>query len=59
MFQICMKKIIGGINGDIGAVAIIINMIPKVLNAGPGLYTMKDLLPSAIMNDIRKFIRRE
>lgn len=37
------EKISGGVHGDIGTVAAIINMIPKVLNAEPGLATMKDL----------------
>jgi 4-hydroxy-tetrahydrodipicolinate reductase len=37
------QKIIGGVHGDIGTVAVILNMIPKVLNAAPGLATMKDL----------------
>jgi 2,4-diaminopentanoate dehydrogenase len=36
------------INGDSGTIAMLINMIPKVLEARPGLLTMKDLkLPSA------------
>jgi len=37
------QKIIGGVHGDVGTVAVILNMIPKVLNAAPGLATMKDL----------------
>jgi 4-hydroxy-tetrahydrodipicolinate reductase len=37
------EKIIGGINGDIGTVALIINMIPKILQAKPGLKIMNDL----------------
>jgi 4-hydroxy-tetrahydrodipicolinate reductase len=48
------EKIYGGVPGDIGTVAIIINMIPKVLNAKPGLATMMDLPPpSCIMEDLR------
>lgn len=39
------QKIIGGVHGDIGTVAVVLNMIPKVLNAAPGLVTMKDLPP--------------
>ena len=48
------QKIAGGVHGDIGTVATIINAIPKVINANPGLVTMKDLpLPSAVSDDIR------
>ena len=40
-------KIAGGIHGDIATAAIVINSIPKVLRASPGLHTMRDLpLPS-------------
>lgn len=40
-------KIAGGIHGDIATAAIVINSIPKVLTAPPGLHTMRDLpLPS-------------
>jgi hypothetical protein len=36
------------VNGDSGTIAMLINMIPKVIDAPPGLLTMKDLqLPSA------------
>ena len=36
---------------------MLVNMIPKVINARPGLVTMKDLqLPSAVMGDMRKFV---
>jgi 2,4-diaminopentanoate dehydrogenase len=31
------------VNGDVGTVAMIINSIPKVIDAPPGLVTMKDL----------------
>jgi len=51
------EKIAGGVHGDIGTVAVIVNMIPKVLNAKPGLVTMKDLpLPSAITEDVRVYL---
>lgn len=51
------EKIVGGIHGDIGTVAMVINMIPKVLNANPGLVTMKDLsLPSATVEDLRVYL---
>lgn len=40
-------KIAGGIDGDVATAAIVINSIPKVLAAAPGLHTMRDLpLPS-------------
>jgi 4-hydroxy-tetrahydrodipicolinate reductase len=40
-------KVIGGIHGDVATTSIVINSIPKVLNAAPGLHTMRDLpLPS-------------
>ncbi len=52
------EKIAGGVHGDIGTVAMIINMIPKVLNAKPGLMTMKDLpLPSATPEDMRVYLQ--
>jgi 4-hydroxy-tetrahydrodipicolinate reductase len=50
-------KIAPCIHGDIGTVAMIVNSIPKVINAQPGLVTMKDLpIPSAALNDMRKYI---
>jgi hypothetical protein len=40
-------KIAGGIHGDIATASMIVNSIPKVLGAAPGLHTMLDLpLPS-------------
>jgi 2,4-diaminopentanoate dehydrogenase len=40
-------KIAGGIHGDVATASIVINSIPKVLQAPPGLHTMRDLpLPS-------------
>ena len=40
-------KISGGIHGDIATAAIAVNSIPKVLQAPPGLRTMRDMvLPS-------------
>jgi hypothetical protein len=40
-------KIAGGIHGDIATAAIVVNSIPKVLQADPGLRTMRDMaLPS-------------
>jgi len=37
------QKIIGGVHGDIGTAAMVVNLIPKVLGAKAGLLTMKDL----------------
>ncbi|HZR23857.1 MAG TPA: hypothetical protein VFA59_09735 [Vicinamibacterales bacterium] len=40
-------KVSGGIHGDIATASIVVNSIPKVLAAPPGLHTMRDLaLPS-------------
>ena len=36
-------KISGGIHGDIATASIVVNSIPKVLHAAPGLHTMRDL----------------
>jgi hypothetical protein len=44
------EKILGGVHGDIGTVAVTINTIPKAVQALPGLLTMKDLPPiSAVL----------
>jgi 4-hydroxy-tetrahydrodipicolinate reductase len=40
-------KLAGGIHGDIATASLVVNSIPKVLEASPGLHTMRDLsLPS-------------
>jgi len=40
-------KVAGGIHGDIATASIVVNSIPRVLGAAPGLHTMRDLpLPS-------------
>lgn len=50
-------KIAPCVHGDVGTVAIIVNSIPKVINAPPGLVTMKDLpIPSAALKDMRNYI---
>jgi len=38
-------QIPGGINGDIATAAIVVNAIPRVLEAAPGLRTMLDIAP--------------
>jgi 4-hydroxy-tetrahydrodipicolinate reductase len=41
------QKIAGGIHGDVATASIVVNSIPHVLNAPPGLHTMRSLpLPS-------------
>ena len=41
------SKVVGGIHGDVATASIVVNSIPKVLSAAPGLHTMRDLaLPS-------------
>lgn len=51
------EKISPCVHGDKGTAAVIVNMIPRVINAPPGLKTMKDLqVPSAILGDMRAFI---
>jgi hypothetical protein len=45
------------VHGDLGTVAMVVNSIPKVINAKAGLVTMKDLpVPSAATEDMRKYI---
>jgi 4-hydroxy-tetrahydrodipicolinate reductase len=54
-------KLIGSpeIPGGKGTAALAVNMIPRVLNAAPGLYTMADLpIPAAMLADARRFVRR-
>jgi 4-hydroxy-tetrahydrodipicolinate reductase len=46
------------IPGGHGTVALAVNMIPRVLNAPPGLHTMADLPPpAAMLADARRFVR--
>lgn len=43
--------------GGIGTIAMVVNMIPQIINARPGLRTMIDLpVPRAIMGDMRDLI---
>ncbi len=51
------EKIAPCIHGDHGTVAIVVNSIPKVINASPGLMTMKDMpVPSAVTEDMRAYL---
>jgi 2,4-diaminopentanoate dehydrogenase len=46
-----MEAIIkGGTHGDIATAAIIVNSVPKVYHAQPGLHTMKDLVIASLPN---------
>ncbi len=45
------------IPGGTGTAALAVNMIPRVLDAGPGLKTMAELpVPAAIMGDARRLV---
>lgn len=51
------QKISPCVHGDHGTIAIVANMIPHVINAEPGLKTMKDLpLPHATPQHMRKYL---
>lgn len=51
------EKITPCVQGDLATVAVIVNSIPKVMNAAPGLATMKDLpVLSATVEDMRKYV---
>jgi 4-hydroxy-tetrahydrodipicolinate reductase len=46
------------IPGGQGTIAIAVNMIPRILNAAPGLHTMADLpAPAALLCDARRLVR--
>lgn len=48
------------IGGGEGTIGLAVNMIPRVLNATPGLHCMADLpVPSAVLGDVRRFLHRE
>jgi 4-hydroxy-tetrahydrodipicolinate reductase len=41
------SKIAGGVHGDVATASIVVNSLPKVLTAAPGLHTMRDMpIPS-------------
>lgn len=51
------QKIQPCVHGDIGTVAVIVNGIPRVINAPAGLLTMKDLpVPHGTPEDMRKYL---
>ncbi|MFX1518031.1 MAG: Gfo/Idh/MocA family oxidoreductase [Promethearchaeota archaeon] len=37
------QKIEGGVHGDLGTAAMVVNVVPIVISANPGLHTMKDI----------------
>ncbi len=39
------QRILGGVHGDIGTVAVTVNTIPRAIEAPPGIVVMKDLPP--------------
>jgi hypothetical protein len=48
------------IPGGQGTAALAVNMIPRLLNASPGLYSMADLpVPAAMQGDARGFVHRD
>lgn len=51
------QKITPCVHGDIGTVAMVVNAIPKVINAPPGLAIMKDLpVPSAATENMPNYL---
>ena len=41
------SKVAGGVHGDVATASIVVNSLPKILEAAPGLHTMRDMpLPS-------------
>ena len=45
------------VHGDWGTISMLINMIPKVIEAPPGLLTMKDVsVPHALVGDVRNYL---
>jgi len=51
------QRITPCVQGDLATIALIVNSIPKVMNAPPGLVTMKDLpIPSAAVEDMREYL---
>jgi 4-hydroxy-tetrahydrodipicolinate reductase len=40
------SRVMGGLPGDLATASVVVNSIPRVLEARPGLVTMKDLAPA-------------
>jgi len=46
------------IPGGLGTISLAVNLIPRVLNAAPGLHSMADLpVPAAMLGDARRCVR--
>ncbi len=46
-------------HGDDGTTAMIVNLIPTVLNASPGVLTMNDIVPISFKSgDMRRFVKK-
>jgi len=53
------EKITPCVHGDLSTAAVIVNSIPKVINATPGLRIMKDLpIASAVLEDMRLYLKQ-
>jgi len=51
------QRITPCVHGDLATAAVVVNSIPKVIKASPGLKIMKDLpVPSAVLGDVRKYL---
>lgn len=47
----------GGVHGDLATAAMVVNCVPKVIKAPPGLMTMKDLpVPCALLGNVAKVV---
>jgi len=54
------EKISPCTHGDFATIAMVVNSIPKVINAPPGLMTMKDLpIPSAAVKNMAEYIKKK
>jgi hypothetical protein len=52
------QKIQPCVHGDLGTIAMIVNSIPKVIEAPAGLLTMKDLpIPSAAIENLGRYVK--
>jgi 4-hydroxy-tetrahydrodipicolinate reductase len=47
-------KIDGGVHGDIATAAIVVNAIPNILQAPPGLRTMRDMVLPSFTGNYRR-----
>ena len=46
-------KLAGGVHGDIATASITVNSIPKILEAPPGLRTMRDMTLPSLFGGVR------